>query len=96
MEIRLRSPARMHLLIRTVLFATTMSLLIGPSAIRAVIPIHRGFEMVLISGFTAMFAALLHLSTNGQRHEIMVGTAIYCAVMVVLLSYTAPAVASSA
>lgn len=85
----LRDKAKVDAVVRTVLFATTVLLLVGPSALRVVMPKYRGLEMVLTSVFTALFAALLSLSTKGGRHEIMAATALYCAVLVVVLSSTA-------
>ncbi len=94
-EIRLRSSHRVDVIVRAVLCATTVLLLVGPSAILLFLANHSILKMVLISVFTALFAVLLSISTKGKRHEISVATATYCAVLVVFLSNIAPNGASS-
>lgn len=95
-EIRLRCEARVDMVVRAVLCATTVLLFVGHSAILPFVSNNPVREMVWLSGFTALFAALLNVSTKGKRHDIMAATAIDCAVLVVFLSDAAPRVASSA
>jgi len=81
------------MVVRAVLCATTVLLFVGHSAILPFVSNNPVREMVWLSGFTALFAALLNVSTKGKRHDIMAATAIDCAVF---LSDAAPRVASSA
>ena len=58
------------------------------------VSIDHGLTVLLISGFTLTFAALLNLSTRDKRHEQSVAIARCCAVLVIFLSNTTSAVAA--
>lgn len=73
-NICLCSKQRIDILIRIVLTITSVSMLLGPSAVLFLVSGHNLLKLSLIGVFTILFSAALHAFSKARRHENFAAT----------------------
>ena len=73
--VHLISKYRVDMLVRLILTITTVSLLVGPSAVLFTVSGHGTMKILLILLFTLLFSAAVSFFTKARRHEMLAATA---------------------